>query len=282
TRNVMWVVGSFRRSPPIVMMSPGVVDPACSRLCITEPAQRNRHALKNAWVPRWKIAAVQLPVPAATNMNPSWLTVEYASTFFMSVWANAMNAAISAVRSPMVATTISAVVDDAYRSDSRHTMYTPAVTIVAAWISAETGVGPAIASGSHTNSGSCADLPHAPMNNRIPAAAASRSPPRKLWTYAGPMLGSLRLAKSRLPRDASATATSFVAPNNRNIPSKKQKSPMRLTMNALRPAVANASLSYQNPISRYEHRPTPSQPMNITGRFAASTRINIDPVNRLR
>jgi hypothetical protein len=29
-------------------------------------------------------------------------------------------------------------------------MYTPAVTIVAAWISAETGVGPSIASGSHT------------------------------------------------------------------------------------------------------------------------------------
>jgi hypothetical protein len=27
-------------------------------------------------------------------------------------------------------------------------MYTPAVTIVAAWISAETGVGPSIASGS--------------------------------------------------------------------------------------------------------------------------------------
>ena len=32
----------------------------------------------------------------------------------------------------------------------RQTMYTPAVTMVAAWISAETGVGPAIASGSHT------------------------------------------------------------------------------------------------------------------------------------
>ena len=29
-------------------------------------------------------------------------------------------------------------------------MYTPAVTIVAAWMSAETGVGPAIASGSQT------------------------------------------------------------------------------------------------------------------------------------
>ena len=29
-------------------------------------------------------------------------------------------------------------------------MYTPAVTIVAAWMSAETGVGPAIASGNQT------------------------------------------------------------------------------------------------------------------------------------
>ena len=36
--------------------------------------------------------------------------------------------------------------------------YTPAVTMVAAWMSAETGVGPSIASGSHVCSGSCADL----------------------------------------------------------------------------------------------------------------------------
>ena len=112
-RNVAWVIGSRRRSPPMVMMSPGVVEPACSRLCITEPAPRNRQALKNAWVPRWKIAAVQLPVPAATNMKPSCDTVEYASTFFRSVWANAMNAAASAVSRPTVAITISAVVDDA-------------------------------------------------------------------------------------------------------------------------------------------------------------------------
>ncbi len=34
--------------------------------------------------------------------------------------------------------------------------------MVAAWMSAETGVGPAIASGSQTNSGICADLPVAP------------------------------------------------------------------------------------------------------------------------
>jgi len=42
-------------------------------------------------------------------------------------------------------------------------MYTPAVTMVAAWMSAETGVGPAIASGNHTYNGIWADLPVAPM-----------------------------------------------------------------------------------------------------------------------
>ena len=36
------------------------------------------------------------------------------------------------------------------RKPSRAIMYTPAVTIVAAWISALTGVGPTIASGSQT------------------------------------------------------------------------------------------------------------------------------------
>ncbi len=43
-------------------------------------------------------------------------------------------------------------------------MNTPAVTMVAAWISAETGVGPSIASGSQVCSRNCADLPIAPMN----------------------------------------------------------------------------------------------------------------------
>ena len=42
----------------------------------------------------------------------------------------------------------------------RATMKMPAVTIVAAWISAEIGVGPSIESGSHTCSGTCADLAH--------------------------------------------------------------------------------------------------------------------------
>ena len=39
--------------------------------------------------------------------------------------------------------------------------------MVAACISADTGVGPAIASGSQVNSGIWADLPTAPTNSRI-------------------------------------------------------------------------------------------------------------------
>ena len=55
----------------------------------------------------------------------------------------------------------------------RATMKMPAVTIVAAWISAEIGVGPSIESGSHTCSGTCADLPIAPMNRQTQMTVAT-------------------------------------------------------------------------------------------------------------
>jgi hypothetical protein len=58
-------------------------------------------------------------------------------------------------------------------------MNTPAVTMVAAWISAETGVGPSIASGSQVCSKNCADLPIAPMNSsRQITVSASKVPSR--------------------------------------------------------------------------------------------------------
>ncbi len=53
----------------------------------------------------------------------------------------------------------------------------PDVTIVAAWISAETGVGPAIASGSQMPSGICADFPQAPRNRQSVAAVSQAFPP---------------------------------------------------------------------------------------------------------
>src|ERR1700722_19824065 len=73
----------------------------------------------------------------------------------------------NAVVDPMISTTDSAVSDNSNSGDMRATMKMPAVTMVAAWISAEIGVGPSMESGSHTCSGICADLPIAPTNRQM-------------------------------------------------------------------------------------------------------------------
>src|SRR5437867_4125059 len=83
----------------------------------------------------------------------------------MSVWTRAMVAAMKAVAAPTVATTVIAVAERLKSGASRATMYTPAVTMVAAWISAETGVGPSMASGSQTWRGIWALLPQAPTKS---------------------------------------------------------------------------------------------------------------------
>ena len=62
----------------------------------------------------------------------------------------------------------------------------------------------------------------------------------------------------------------------------KPKSPTRLVTNAFLPATAAELRSNQNEISRYEHRPTPSQPMNVTRKLEPSTSTSIDAANRLR
>ena len=51
--------------------------------------------------------------------------------------------------------------------EQRANKKTPAVTIVAACIKAETGVGPSIASGSHVCKPICADLPITPINKNM-------------------------------------------------------------------------------------------------------------------
>ena len=58
---------------------------------------------------RWKTPAENAPTPQAMNIYPSCDTVEYASTFLMSVCAMPMVAANSAVSVPIIATTINAV-----------------------------------------------------------------------------------------------------------------------------------------------------------------------------
>src|ERR1700682_3950388 len=73
----------------------------------------------------------------------------------------------NAVVAPMISTVDSAVSDSSNSGDMRATMKMPAVTMVAAWINAEIGVGPSMESGSQTCRGTCADLPMAPMNRQM-------------------------------------------------------------------------------------------------------------------
>ena len=110
-------------------------------------------------------------------------------------------------------------------------MYTPAVTIVAAWISAETGVGPSIASGSQTYSGICALLPVAPMNS---SRQISEITPNCISTG--------------IAAAAFATSRKSSVPNVKKIrktPRTNPQSPMRLTMNAFLPASDALFFSYQ-------------------------------------
>ena len=93
----------------------------------------------------------------------------------MSFCTIATVAANSAVIAPTHATTVPACVGRRRRTTCARTMRnTPAVTIVAAWMSAETGVGPSIASGSQMCSGICALLPIAPTNSSSAIAVTVR------------------------------------------------------------------------------------------------------------
>src|SRR5471030_990232 len=85
----------------------------------------------------------------------------------MSYCTVAMSAMKKVVIAPITSTNDSAAGDCWNNGDMRATMKMPAVTIVAACINAEIGVGPSIESGNHTCNGNCADFPIAPINSRM-------------------------------------------------------------------------------------------------------------------
>ena len=126
--------------------------------------------------------------------------------------------------------------------ESRATMNTPAVTMVAAWMSAETGVGPSMASGSQVCSRNCADLPMAPMKrSRQISVSASTSHARK-WMVLPVNDGACANTVSK--------STAPVIMNTAKMPSAKPKSPTRLTMKALIAAAFASGFWYQKPMSR--------------------------------
>ena len=116
--------------------------------------------------------------------------------------------------------------------------------MVAAWISADTGVGPSIASSSQACSGNCADLPQAPSRSsrpRIVSVVSEASPACALIT--------VKLVEPKVMKKSM-------------IASDRPMSPTRLMTKAFLAAAAAVGLCCQKPISRYDARPTPSQPRN--------------------
>src|SRR6185312_8488119 len=85
----------------------------------------------------------------------------------MSLFTTPSNPMKNAVVAPITSTNDNAPAEYSNRGDIRATMKMPAVTMVAAWISAEMGVGPSIESGNQTCNGTCADLPIAPTNRQM-------------------------------------------------------------------------------------------------------------------
>ncbi len=87
---------------------------------------------------------------------------------------------------------------------------------------------------------------------------------------------SKTVSKVRLPK----------APKVRNMAIRKPKSPMRLATKAFLPATAlpipSLPFSYQKPINRYEHSPTPSQPTNSVRKESPEIRIIMAATNRLK
>src|ERR1700722_20386951 len=88
-------------------------------------------------------------------------------TRLMSLFTTPTRPMKNVVVPPMMSTNESAVSDSSNKGDIRATMKMPAVTMVAAWINAEIGVGPSMESGNQVCSGTCADLPMARMKSHM-------------------------------------------------------------------------------------------------------------------
>src|SRR6478736_976471 len=124
----------------------------------------------------------------------------------------------------------------------------PATTMVAAWISAETGVGPAIASGSQVWRMNWPDFD-------ITAAMRQHDATSNRWWLMPPLLAWMLM--SRIENDWPAAKNRMITPTIRPM------SPTRLVMNALRAASEFGFSSHQWPINAKEQTPTNSQPISI-------------------
>ena len=138
---------------------------------------------------------------------------------------------------------------------------------MAAWIRAETGVGPSIASGSQVCSGTCADFANAPTSRPMQPATSSPS-----------LCENASLDLVELVRKSSEP----VPLKMKYVPITRPTSPTTLMTNALMPARVAVVRRYQNEISRYEAAPTNAQPTIRNKKLPARTSSSIEKTKKFR
>ena len=140
--------------------------------------------------------------------------------------------------------------------------------MVAAWISAETGVGPAMASGSQVCKKNWPDFDM--------TAASKHSEAMRSIVWLVPPLPSPRIAAALM---SMMLHFSFEAKKRMIMPISRPISPTRLVRKALRAASELGCSSHQWPMSANEQTPTSSQPTIICSTFALVTKNNMAAVN---
>src|SRR6266508_225120 len=133
--------------------------------------------------------------------------------------------------------------------------------MVAAWMSALIGVGPAIASGSQEWSGNWADLPTTPPSSSSVARVRCSTRPAATASRTSPILNEPAPA----PR--------------MKMPNRNGTSPALVMTNALTAAAWAYSSSQYWPMRKYEQMPMTSQPTSSTIRSAEYTTSSIAAVN---
>ena len=142
-------------------------------------------------------------------------------------------------------------------------MKMPATTMVAAWIRADTGVGPAMASGSHTWRMNWPDFDITAAINEQEATSSTR------WLISPLTAFSLI---SRMLKEPAAKKRMIT-------PQIRPTSPTRLVMNALSAASEFGFSSHQCPMSANEHRPTSSQHVSSWRVLSLMISPSIEAVN---
>jgi hypothetical protein len=121
-----------------------------------------------------------------------------------------------------------------------------------------------MASGNHVCNPTCADFPTAPINKNKETTSTTFS-------------GHKPTSAARTEKSLLCNTTIAI-----EIPDNKNKSPTLFTKKAFVAALPACARVYQNPINKYEHKPTPSHPKNSTNKLLEETNNSIKNVNNDR